>query len=90
MVKWLDKVKSDGKATFLGGLSEQLRQQAVSELASGKLVSPVSLDKVCDRVIPTLRRNPLTVIVLRALRVTDGELRGILKDALTEVGVELK
>ena len=89
-MKWLQKLKSNSKVTFLGGLHEQLRQQAVSELASSKLVSPVSLDEVCNRLLPTLRRNPLTNSALKTLGVSDEELRELLKSVLTEVGVELK
>jgi len=89
-MKFLKKLKGEGKNVFLGGLKEQLRQQAVSELASGKLTSPASLDEMCNRIIPALRKNPLTNSVLKALKVEDTELRDLLKEVLTEVGVELK
>ncbi len=86
----LQKLRSSGKDAFMGGLQEQIRQQAVNELASGKLKSPASLDEVCGRIIPAFRKNPLTASVLKGLKVEDSELRELLRKVLTEVGVELK
>lgn len=87
---FLDKLKDSGRDAFLGTLHEQLRRQAVSELASGKLSSPASLDEVCSRLLPALRGNPLTNSVLKTLKVEDTELRELIKEVLTEVGVEVK
>ena len=89
-MKFLQKLKVGSRDTFLGALHEQLRQQSVSELASGKLSSPVSLDEVYNRLIPALRKNPLTNGVLKTLGVEDTELRELLRKVLIEVGVELK
>jgi len=88
-MKFLDKLKGESKDAFLGVMREQLEQLAVSELASGKLKSPASLDEICGRVIKAWRKNPLTGGGLKALGVTDEELRELIKGALTDVGVEL-
>ena len=87
---FLQMLRGGSKDTFLGGLHEQMRKQAVSELASGKLVSPANLDEIYSRIIPALRKNPLTGSVLKGLKVEDLELRELLRNVLTEVGVELK
>ena len=89
-MKFLQKLKSGGKDPFLGMLHEQLRQQALSELASGKLVSPAYLDEICNRIIPAFRWNPSTGVVLKTLRVKDEELRELLKVVLTEGGIEVQ
>ena len=88
-MKFLKKLRSEGKETFLGLLREQLRQLALSELASGKLASTASLDEVSNRVLPVFRRNPLTASVLKSFRVTDEDLRELLRNVLIDVGVEL-
>ena len=87
---FLEKLRSSSKDAFLGMFRESLRQKALSELASGKLTSPVSLDETCNRIIPALRRNPLTVLVLKMFRVSDTELRDLLREVFIEVGVGLK
>ena len=79
----------NSKDILLQELKKQLKQQARDELASGKLSSPAGLDEMCNRVIPAFRENPLTGEMLRSLEVEDSELRNILKDALTEAGIEL-
>jgi hypothetical protein len=88
-MKFLNKLASESKDAFLGVLIEQLKQLAVSELASGKLKSPANLDEICGRVTKAWRRNPITGGGLKALKVTDEELRDVIKAALTDVGVEL-
>jgi hypothetical protein len=88
-MKFLAKLMGESKDAFLGVMREQLKQLAVGELASGKLKSPANLDEICGRVTKAWRRNPVTGGGLKALKVTDEELRDLLKDVLAEVGVEL-
>ena len=84
------KLRENAKAFFLGSLRERLRQQAMDELASGKLRSPAILGEICDRLIPSLRKNPATGMTLKFLGVSDEELRETFRCVLDEVGVELK
>ncbi len=79
----------EAKTLFLGSLRERLVRQAVDELISGKLTSPTSLDEVCDRLTPAMRKNPLTGRVLKMLGVTDEDLRDVFRNVLTEVGIEI-
>jgi len=90
MSGFLQKSRNNVKRALLGALGTQLEQQAASELAEGKLVSPTSLDEVCNRIIPALRDNPVTGGTLKALGVKDSELRSLLEAAFIKVGVELK
>lgn len=86
----LDKFKSKTKDALLGGLREQMKRQSLKELAEGKLKSPVSLNEVCDRLIPAMRSNSATGMTLSTLKIEDKELRSVIRGALEDAGVEVK
>lgn len=77
------------KETFLGMLKQQIQADATKEVAEGKLKSPVSLDEVCERLIPKLRKNIMTSGTLKMLKITDDDLRGVFKEVLECLSLEV-
>ena len=77
------------KEYFLRTLREQMRQDALKDITTGKLRSPADLDEICGRLTPKLRNDSLTGDVLKALDVTDDDLRSVYRSVLQEVGIEV-
>ncbi len=77
------------KDQFLAMLSARLSQDAIADLAKGKITSPTKLNDVCARLIPKLRSSLLTKHAIRSWEITDSDLREAFRNALMGAGIEV-
>jgi hypothetical protein len=72
------------------GLKRALIDTARGEVKNGKLdpSKPYDLKPNADRLIRAWRKNFVTKNALKAAKVTDEELKQLMREVLTEVGVK--